>query len=204
MVYAVRDQMKDAYPELVDSADRVSTVVQGEEVRFAHTLDFRPQAAGGRFRPAARTKRVKQPRSSAVYPGEKCVQALRHVRPAARLHDRCGRDQGSPSTRQVSTPPWTAARARLRLLERWSGESAASPAFQKLPPTGFEGYLRTESHDSEVLAIIDPHGQGVQQLKPGEQGEIVLDRTPFYAEAAGRWATSAGSTTAITTPWSPT
>jgi alanyl-tRNA synthetase len=39
MVYAVRDLMKDAYPELVDSADRVATVVKGEETRFAHTLD---------------------------------------------------------------------------------------------------------------------------------------------------------------------
>ena len=38
MVYAVRDLMKDAYPELVDSAERVATVVKGEETRFAHTL----------------------------------------------------------------------------------------------------------------------------------------------------------------------
>ena len=40
MVYAVRDLMKDAYPELVDSADRVATVVKGEETRFAHTLNL--------------------------------------------------------------------------------------------------------------------------------------------------------------------
>jgi alanyl-tRNA synthetase len=38
MVLAVRDSMEDAYPELRESADRVSQAVLGEEVRFAHTL----------------------------------------------------------------------------------------------------------------------------------------------------------------------
>src|SRR5713226_3520219 len=39
MVFAVRDLLQDAYPELKDSADRVSKAVQVEETRFAHTLD---------------------------------------------------------------------------------------------------------------------------------------------------------------------
>ena len=39
MVYAVRDQMKDAYPELVESAERVAETIRGEETRFAHTID---------------------------------------------------------------------------------------------------------------------------------------------------------------------
>ena len=39
MVFAVRDLMKDAYPELVESADRVAEMIKGEETRFAHTLD---------------------------------------------------------------------------------------------------------------------------------------------------------------------
>jgi len=38
MVFAVRDLMKDAYPELVDSADRVSRTVKEEETKFARTL----------------------------------------------------------------------------------------------------------------------------------------------------------------------
>jgi alanyl-tRNA synthetase len=38
MVYAVRDLMKDAYPELVESAPRVYEIVKGEETRFANTL----------------------------------------------------------------------------------------------------------------------------------------------------------------------
>ena len=38
MVYAVRDEMKGAYPELVDSADRVARVVEAEEKQFARVL----------------------------------------------------------------------------------------------------------------------------------------------------------------------
>ena len=39
MVFAVRDLMKDAYPELIESANRVAETIKGEETRFAHTLD---------------------------------------------------------------------------------------------------------------------------------------------------------------------
>src|SRR5260370_19036070 len=39
MAYAVRDQMKDAYPELAESAPRVFHVLATEEKRFAHTLE---------------------------------------------------------------------------------------------------------------------------------------------------------------------
>ena len=40
MVFAVRDLMKDAYPELIETANRVSETIKGEETRFAHTLDI--------------------------------------------------------------------------------------------------------------------------------------------------------------------
>ena len=39
MVFAVRDLMQDAYPELEETADRVSKAVLTEETRFAHSLD---------------------------------------------------------------------------------------------------------------------------------------------------------------------
>jgi alanyl-tRNA synthetase len=39
MVYAVRDLMRDAYPELDEAADRISKAVLAEEMRFAHTLE---------------------------------------------------------------------------------------------------------------------------------------------------------------------
>ncbi|HVP51212.1 MAG TPA: alanine--tRNA ligase [Terriglobales bacterium] len=186
MVYAVRDQMKDAYPELVDSADRVSTVVQGEEVRFAHTLNEGLKRLEEDFEPLLEQRR-KHPTQTVIYPGESAFKLydtfglpLDFMTDAARdaglQFDQSGFDKALEGQRERARASWKGG----------PGKAAASPAFQKLPPTGFEGYLRTESHDSEVLAIIDPHGQGVQQLKPGEQGDIVLDRTPFYAEAGGQ------------------
>ncbi len=39
MVFAVRELMQDAYPELKETADRVSKAVLAEETRFAHTMD---------------------------------------------------------------------------------------------------------------------------------------------------------------------
>ena len=38
MVYAVRDLMQGAYPELIDSADRVAKVVEAEEKQFDRVL----------------------------------------------------------------------------------------------------------------------------------------------------------------------
>ena len=38
MVYAVRDDMQNAYPELKESADRVAKVVKAEEEQFARTI----------------------------------------------------------------------------------------------------------------------------------------------------------------------
>jgi len=185
MVYAVRDQMKDAYPELVDSADRVATVVRGEEVRFAHTLNEGLKRLEEDFTPLLEQKQ-QHPGESVTYPGAS----------AFKLYDTFGlpldfmidaaRDQGLVFDQKSFEAAME--RQRERSYASWKGaaKQAASPAFQKLPATGFEGYLRTESHDSEVLAIIDAHGQGVHLLKPSEQGEIVLDRTPFYAEAGGQ------------------
>ncbi len=47
MVYAVRDEMKDAYPELVNSADRVAKIVEAEEKQFARVLEAEARQLDG-------------------------------------------------------------------------------------------------------------------------------------------------------------
>jgi alanyl-tRNA synthetase len=50
--------------------------------------------------------------------------------------------------------------------------------------TAFQGYEGLES-DGRVLALLRG-GQPVDELRSGEEGEVILDRTPFYAEAGGQ------------------
>src|SRR5207245_8689770 len=57
--------------------------------------------------------------------------------------------------------------------------------YQKLPTSVFERYRQTRSEACEVLALLK-NGQGVKELKPGDEGEAILDHTPFYAEAGGQ------------------
>jgi len=76
---------------------------------------------------------------------------------------------------------------KKRARASWKGaaKQTANPAYQRLPKSNFVGYRQTRSENCEVLAIIKG-GQGAQELKPGDQGEIILDHTPFYAESGGQ------------------
>src|ERR1043165_10082330 len=77
-----------------------------------------------------------------------------------------------------------AQRERARASWKGGAKQSASPVYRDLNKTVFEGYRYTQSHDCEVLAIVKDVA-GAQELKPGEEGEVVLDHTPFYADAGG-------------------
>jgi alanyl-tRNA synthetase len=174
MVYAVRDLMRDAYPELIDTADRVAKTALAEETRFANTLDIGLKKLDDDL--AA---------SSGTYSGEK----------AFKLYDTFGlpldfmvdaaRDQGIEFDHAGFEAAMQSQRETARASWKGGSKASASPVYRELPPTVFEGYKQTESRDSEVIAIVH-NGAGVRELKVGEQGELVLDHTPFYSESGGQ------------------
>ena len=210
MVMAVRDLMKDAYPELVETADRVSKIVFEEERRFAHTLDaglarleagltaLRKERADSRRIALARDPLGEQGMSPAELAHHQ-YQSARELRyrgeDAFKLYDTFGlpfdfimdtcRDAGISVDVEGFERAMEAQRERARASWKGGSKQSASPAYRDLAKTVFDGYRVTRSHGCVVLAIVKD-GQGVKALNPGEEGEVVLDHTPFYADSGGQ------------------
>ena len=100
------------------------------------------------------------------------------------IQDAC-RDRGVQFDQPGFDFAMRAQRERARASWKGAIKQTANPVYQQLPKSVFEGYLQTRSENCEVLAIIK-NGQGVQELKAGEEGEVILDHTPFYAESGGQ------------------
>jgi alanyl-tRNA synthetase len=210
MVFAVRDLMQSAYPELTETADRVAKVVHEEERRFAHTLD------AGLARLEADLQAVRRERADAqrivteqeslsdsgvgrAQVAQHQFQVERGMRyrgdQAFKLYDTFGlpfdfimdacRDAGIALDVEGFERAMEAQRERARASWKGGAKQTASPVYRDLKKTVFEGYRKTESDDCEVLALVKD-GQGVQVLNPGEEGEVVLDHTPFYADSGGQ------------------
>ena len=184
MIFAVCDLMQDAYPELQDSADRVSRTVRSEEQRFAHTIDVG-------------LKKLEEAihLSSTVGPAMAGELLQLSGETAFKLYDTFGmpldfmqdaaRDQGIAFDQEGFDRAMHEQRERARASWKGAAKQTANPAYQRLPKSEFEGYHQTRSDGCEVLAIISK-GQGAQELQAGQEGEVILDHTPFYAESGGQ------------------
>ncbi|MFZ0819751.1 MAG: alanine--tRNA ligase [Candidatus Acidiferrales bacterium] len=194
---AVRGQMMGAYPELKDSALRVNQILDGEESRFASTvnvglkkLDEDIKALSSPGRDIARAYSGLDGIVFDTFPGEK----------AFRLYDTYGlprdfielvcRDAGF----RVDWESFDRAMEEQRTKARasWKGHSkdVANPAYAKLAETyktepGF--YQGAEARDCRIEAIVTKNG-AVKEIQAGEEAEIVLDRTSIYSESGGQVA----------------
>jgi alanyl-tRNA synthetase len=162
--------MGDAYPELRSSKNRVSEVLKQEEERFAETLENGMAVL-----------------ESALASGEKLLDG----ETVFRLYDTFGfpvdltadiaRERGVRIDMAGFEAAMDQQRERARAASKFSAAAGLDYQGSK---TEFHGY-DTLTLPAKVVALYR-EGAQVQALKSGDSGTVVLDRTPFYAEAGGQ------------------
>jgi alanyl-tRNA synthetase len=214
LVFVVKNHMEQAYPELSAASMNVGKIVLAEEMRFANTVRLGWEKLQSDFAEIG-ISQLKNDLAEGVqtvsslyketgrqYPGSMIGHpvVLYNGAKAFRLYDTYGlpidfirdavRDAGlvfdEPGFEKAMEEQKTKARAS------WKGgaKEAANPAYAKIADrftTEPCFYFGTTAKDSCIEAIITKSGS-VNELKAGESGEIVLDRTAIYAESGGQVA----------------
>jgi alanyl-tRNA synthetase len=183
----VRVQMKNAYPELAESAARVNRVMDEEERSFGRTVEVGLKKLEEDLPGLLEEK---QKHGTASYPGAK----------AFKLYDTFGlpldfitdvlRDQGLQLKEEDFNRAMDEQRARAKASWKGAHKDAANPVYAKLAQTFKtepDFYFGTRTKDARIEAIVTRQGD-VKELKAGEEGEIVLDRTSIYSESGGQVA----------------
>jgi len=171
MVYAVRDLMQEAYPELNDSADRVARVVEAEEKQFDRVLKI------------GLTRLNEEMKGN--FTGDKAFHLYETFGLPLDFMVDAARDAGIQFDHDGFEHARSEEQARARASWKGGSQKTASPAFRDLPRTVFEGYRQLTSANCEVLAIVKD-GVGVPAAKAGDQVEVVLDHTSFYGDSGGQ------------------
>jgi alanyl-tRNA synthetase len=179
LVAALVREMGQPYPELVQAQPLVTETLKLEETRFRRTLE--------------RGLSILDEASRGLASGDRLNGEV-----AFTLYDTYGfpldltQDALRPRGVAVDVEGFEAAmeRQRQRARASWagSGEAATEAVWfslrDRVGPTEFLGY-ETESAAGVVLALLRD-GQEVDRLAAGEDGIVVLNQTPFYAESGGQ------------------
>ncbi|HZA04344.1 MAG TPA: alanine--tRNA ligase [Propionibacteriaceae bacterium] len=176
-----RDLMGESYPELVNTWDRISSIAYAEEDAFRRTL-----TTGTQIFDLAATE-IKQA-GQTVLPGSRAFQ----------LHDTYGfpidltlemaAEQGlqvdEPAFRTLMQQQRDRAKADAKAKKAGAQSSEVYKELRGAGPTPFTGYTEL-STESTVRGIIRD-GSLVKAAEEGSVVEVVLERTPFYAESGGQ------------------
>jgi alanyl-tRNA synthetase len=189
----VVDLMRDAYPELEAARGLIERIVKLEHTRFVST-----QARGL----AELEAYLGSEKRSQILFEDKAPEAhkLDYVK-LARFYDTFGlqpdliRVRLEESDYAVDEDRFNKLfyEAMQQLQRSGTTEKAESKARAKYVYAGvadrieslFRGYETTRLDDAKVLALIKGDEE-TQSLSDGDQGEVVLDHTPFYAESGGQ------------------
>jgi len=178
-------QMGEAYPELTRDKARVAQVLKAEEERFGETLEngmkmLNAALAGlGAGDGAASTGAAGSPQK--ILDGETAFTLYDTFGFPLDLTADVARERGVTVDEAAFDRAMDAQRERARAASQFkSGEALPYSG----PKTAFRGYDAL-SEEGRVVALYKD-GARVDSLVTGERGVVVLDRTPFYAEAGGQ------------------
>ena len=172
LVKALAEVMGDAYPELVKNQSHIERILLQEEEQFEKTLD-----KGMVVLEDALTK-IK----GSEIPGESVFTLYDTYGFPLDLTNDIARERGLTVDVPGYDKAMDAQRARARAAGAFKVDYTA--AGLDVPPTEFLGYSSL-AEQGKILALLKG-GAVVDHLSEGDDGAIVLDRTPFYGESGGQ------------------
>jgi len=175
MVQPLVEEMGTAYPELAAKQSFVEEALRTEEQRFGETLEH-----GMRVFDEIAAK------SGTTIAGEDAFRLYDTYGFPVDLTADIARERGLGVDMAGFEQSMEQQRERARAASRFEakGQMPAELASQ-LVPTVFLGYEALVSRASKVVGIVQA-GKQVGQLTEGEEGLVILDQTPFYAESGGQ------------------
>ncbi|MBL8376731.1 MAG: alanine--tRNA ligase [Burkholderiales bacterium] len=163
--------MGGAYPELTRAAKRVEETLAAEEERFAETLEN-----GMKILDAALA------REGNLLDGETVFTLYDTFGFPVDLTADVARERGKAIDIAGYEAAMDAQRRQARASSKFKAAQGVDYAGEK---TTFDGYETLKIEGAKVLALY-AGGAPVMELASGEDGIVVLDRTPFYAESGGQ------------------
>jgi alanyl-tRNA synthetase len=180
MVQPLVEEMGEAYPELRVRQALVEDALRTEEQRFGETLEH-----GMRLFDDVAGK-IAAGTSGKTIPGTEAFRLYDTYGFPVDLTADIARERGLEVDMTGFEQAMNEQRERARAAGRFEakGQMPAELASQ-LKPTTFLGYDALLGSASKVLGIVRD-GSELEQLADGEDGVVILDRTPFYAESGGQ------------------
>ncbi len=163
-------EMGQAYPELAEAQSRVTATLKQEEERFAETLE-----TGMSILDAALDHDAKR------LDGETAFKLYDTFGFPVDLTADIGRERGFTIDMEAFNAAMAAQQERSRAASRFRAAGQLEYVGAK---TAFRGY-ETLSEEGRIVALYRG-GSPVDRLSAGEEGIVVLDKTPFYAESGGQ------------------
>ena len=169
---------RTAYPDLVEKQEYITRVIKVEEENFAKTIDTGLRILND----LVESHKAK---GETVFSGEDAFKLYDTYGFPLDLTQDILEEQGMTVDEAAFTALMEDQKERAR-----AARGDMSNAWQGLDlgldntPTQFTGYDRTEDQDKVLALVTEGEVSGV--LKAGEEGIVVLDKTPFYAEMGGQ------------------